>query len=846
MKTPGIPIRLLFLMLFAFGPAQAQECSPGKIRLPENLGLEFDCRDVCSEGSQPSSVKALSAKALFKAGEQLVKSNQPFEAFSAFQAAVRSDPSNKKYQAKLLENGKTASQKAEYLARSELSTAIPVSRTWLERALACDPTNATAAQALAEIKAKTVHARAAAAKARDALSHGDVSAAQELLAGNDNMRDLVTDLAVAESEVQAVKLINEAKVDWQAHKEDLTLRHVADAEKLAPGQQYVAETSQSIRHSIADSVSSEGLPRGDSISDGMERLRLARKALSIEPTNSRALSLQIAETSKLVSLVSNRETQLFRDPRKTNGRIALELLRESGPWLGNPAEFQDNRKRANALAYPFIRLKLSMQEPSSCPSEMTAAELKREVQSAIGNLAEVADDQWDVELRLKQVGCTATDVPVRSSEAVNSTYVAGYNQLANPQYVQLQTQLEAAQQELNRAEYNNSVSPNFGTGFALGMARGRVQKLRNALASTPPYVTQPILQQYQYQKFEAYRSFEITGTLQAYEKSGSRVVTSDPIHAVSDGKNAGVTGVLAQDKTGASNVEPTLPAVGYYATEAAKEFRAKLRVVARDLLGSFFAREGMDRSVGGRQRLAASLYLMDIADGTRYEPLKTDLRVATVNALMSTDSELEAFMPPQLPLPDNLTSEAPDSERAPQTINIEKAIDSVVSIETDTGKAGSGFFLSSACLVITNEHVIKGAEVIVLKDSKRKLFTASTMATDAVRDLALLRTNAKTCSPMLLELAQPRVGDDVFAVGDPLGFEKTVTKGIVSSLRQTESGIHYVQIDASLNPGNSGGPLLTRGGRVIGVNTFGFRGAQGLNFAVAAAEINAAFRRFIP
>lgn len=59
-----------------------------------------------------------------------------------------------------------------------------------------------------------------------------------------------------------------------------------------------------------------------------------------------------------------------------------------------------------------------------------------------------------------------------------------------------------------------------------------------------------------------------------------------------------------------------------------------------------------------------------------------------------------------------------------------------------------------------------------------------------------MRTNAKTCSPMTIEATEPKVGEDVYAIGDPLGFEKTVTKGIVSSFRRTESGIRYVQIDA--------------------------------------------------
>ena len=105
--------------------------------------------------------------------------------------------------------------------------------------------------------------------------------------------------------------------------------------------------------------------------------------------------------------------------------------------------------------------------------------------------------------------------------------------------------------------------------------------------------------------------------------------------------------------------------------------------------------------------------------------------------------------------------------------------------------------------------------MIILKDAKKRLYTASVIAVDKSRDLALLRTNAKTCAPMVIGSVHPKVGDDVYAIGDALGLEKTVTKGIVSSFRQTESGVHYVQIDASLNPGNSGGPLLSKKGRSL-------------------------------
>lgn len=146
---------------------------------------------------------------------------------------------------------------------------------------------------------------------------------------------------------------------------------------------------------------------------------------------------------------------------------------------------------------------------------------------------------------------------------------------------------------------------------------------------------------------------------------------------------------------------------------------------------------------------------------------------------------------------------------------------------------------------MTNEHVISKAKTIVLRTSKRNLFVAQVLASDVGRDLAFLSTNADACVPLQLEAGTAHVGTAVFAVGNPLGLEGTVTKGIVSANRVNSAGVRLVQIDASLNPGNSGGPLVNQQGKVLGVNTFRLKDTAGLNFAVAAEEVRAVFARFI-
>jgi serine protease Do len=99
-----------------------------------------------------------------------------------------------------------------------------------------------------------------------------------------------------------------------------------------------------------------------------------------------------------------------------------------------------------------------------------------------------------------------------------------------------------------------------------------------------------------------------------------------------------------------------------------------------------------------------------------------------------------------------------------------------------------------------------------------------------------------------LKLGDPereRLGEEVYAIGNPLGLSNTVTKGIISARRSTKDGVRYIQLDATINPGNSGGPLLTKSGSVIGVNTFKVGGYEGLNFAISATEIKEVFRKYL-
>jgi len=150
-----------------------------------------------------------------------------------------------------------------------------------------------------------------------------------------------------------------------------------------------------------------------------------------------------------------------------------------------------------------------------------------------------------------------------------------------------------------------------------------------------------------------------------------------------------------------------------------------------------------------------------------------------------------------------------------------------------TGK-GSGFIISKDGYVLTNEHVVSGADEVTVSLPDGRKYKATVVGKDKVNDLAVLKIPGENLPVVELgDSSTLEPGQWVLAIGNPYGLEDTVTAGIISGLGRSLDGEGgFVQTDAAINPGNSGGPLVDLNGRVIGINTAIIQSAQGIGFAV--------------
>ncbi|MDX2231213.1 MAG: HhoA/HhoB/HtrA family serine endopeptidase [Leptolyngbyaceae cyanobacterium bins.349] len=153
---------------------------------------------------------------------------------------------------------------------------------------------------------------------------------------------------------------------------------------------------------------------------------------------------------------------------------------------------------------------------------------------------------------------------------------------------------------------------------------------------------------------------------------------------------------------------------------------------------------------------------------------------------------------------------------------------------------GSGFIIRNDGLILTNAHVVSGADTVTVKMKDGRELQGKVMGADSLTDVAVVKVQGANLPTVRLGNAdQLKPGEWAIAIGNPLGLENTVTVGIISAtgrsssdVRVPDKRVNFIQTDAAINPGNSGGPLLNQRGEVVGMNTAIIGGAQGLGFAI--------------
>ncbi|MFM2394488.1 MAG: hypothetical protein RLZZ546_2470 [Bacteroidota bacterium] len=178
---------------------------------------------------------------------------------------------------------------------------------------------------------------------------------------------------------------------------------------------------------------------------------------------------------------------------------------------------------------------------------------------------------------------------------------------------------------------------------------------------------------------------------------------------------------------------------------------------------------------------------------------------------------------------------------------ISKIENLIVQIATPFN-SGTGFFIPQYKIIITNEHVIRENKSVVIEGRIIERQRANVIYIDDYKDIAFLQyeNSQLPCEDLSIFKDAIKVGSSVIALGHPFGLKFTATRGIISSLDYNLGSLNYLQHDAALNPGNSGGPLFTSDGKLLGLNTFIVKEGQNIGLALPSSEILDSIEKYQP
>ncbi|MAG78948.1 hypothetical protein CMI40_01070 [Candidatus Pacearchaeota archaeon] len=251
------------------------------------------------------------------------------------------------------------------------------------------------------------------------------------------------------------------------------------------------------------------------------------------------------------------------------------------------------------------------------------------------------------------------------------------------------------------------------------------------------------------------------------------------------------------------------------------------------------------------------IYMLFVSQNLNYNELSTDIAetqsnintltetlVETKDALEETIETLNIKIDSEITSIDKEVNLLKASAGEDFSGIVEDSISSVVTIRTDVGQ-GTGFIIVDNGYIVTNAHVLAGGSEIQVLTYEQDVINANFIGYNSELDIALIKIPGDYNELILGDSDDLQIGEKVIAIGNPLGLQFSVSQGIISAIHR--EGINkidaYIQTDAALNPGNSGGPLINEEGKVIGINNFKIGSSESLGFALESNYIKTTVNR---
>jgi S1-C subfamily serine protease len=372
--------------------------------------------------------------------------------------------------------------------------------------------------------------------------------------------------------------------------------------------------------------------------------------------------------------------------------------------------------------------------------------------------------------------------------------------------------------------------------------------LKNMLASTSPTIPVPRYESYEYTEVGFRSRASAVGVAEMVDQVTGRTIWSGTIDESVDLQLTLRAGVDDSDESNPPRSDGVAHSVSSLRELLSVEASNELLDSLGDILSNFklataqYHRE-LNPSYAIKRRLEEVLaYRGGLIDGSEVDDGEWLKAIVGMNAMQETKRTPRSarFSADVAPVSTPPSGPGPKHATVASSASIADTIESVqrAVVRIDGFKGlGSGLFIIPGDRVLTNAHVVGGiSELVVIRTRGGGVHVGQVVASDTSRDLALLSAGV---SRTFIELGHDdavRIGQEVIALGSPAGLSFSATRGIVSQLRQAGE-TRLIQHDAAINPGSSGGPLLDREGKALGINTIKLTESEGLGFAVTSGEI---------